>query len=48
MTQTEKGIRAGLEGVILARFHGTFRLPFTPGDNRYIAVKIIDSWASNR
>ncbi|AGA34928.1 putative DNA methylase [Thioalkalivibrio nitratireducens DSM 14787] len=37
-----KDIRAELNEDLLERFHGTKSLPFVPGDNRCIAVKIVD------
>lgn len=38
----KKNIRAELDESRLDQFHGTKSLPFEPGDNRCIAVKIID------
>ena len=38
----KKDIKAELNGDLLARFQGTKSLPFEPGDNRRIAVKIVD------
>ncbi|MFW6284060.1 MAG: site-specific DNA-methyltransferase [Desulfosalsimonas sp.] len=38
----KKDIRAELDEERLAQFHGTVSLPFEPGENRRIAVKIID------
>jgi adenine-specific DNA-methyltransferase len=38
----KKDIRAELNEDLLARFHGTVSLPFQAGDNRRIAVKIVD------
>ena len=37
-----KGVKAELNEDLLARFQGTKSLPFEPGDNRRIAVKIVD------
>ncbi|KKZ14742.1 MAG: DNA methylase, partial [Candidatus Synechococcus spongiarum 142] len=37
-----KTIRAELEEDLLEQFHGTVSLPFEAGDNRRIAVKIVD------
>ena len=38
----KKNIRAELDEAALAKFHGTVSLPFPAGDNRKIAVKIVD------
>ena len=38
----KKNIRAELDEAQLEKFHGTVSLPFAAGDNRKIAVKIID------
>lgn len=38
----KKDIRAELNEDLLAQFHGTVSLPFEAGDNRRIAVKIVD------
>ncbi len=38
----KKNIRAELDEALLDRFHGTVSLPFPAGDNRKIAVKIVD------
>jgi len=38
----KKDIRAELDESQLDKFHGTVSLPFEPGDNRKIAVKIVD------
>jgi adenine-specific DNA-methyltransferase len=38
----KKDIRAELDESKLAQFHGTVSLPFEAGDNRKIAVKIVD------
>lgn len=38
----KKNIRAELDESKLDKFHGTVSLPFEPGDNRKIAVKIVD------
>jgi adenine-specific DNA-methyltransferase len=38
----KKDIRAELDESKLAQFHGTVSLPFESGDNRKIAVKIVD------
>ncbi|MFO1305363.1 MAG: site-specific DNA-methyltransferase [Burkholderiales bacterium] len=37
-----KDIRAELDEAALAKYHGTVSLPFEAGDNRKVAVKIID------
>ncbi|MEX0449834.1 site-specific DNA-methyltransferase [Spiribacter sp. 221] len=37
-----KTIRAELDEELLEQFHGTTSLPFEPGENRRIAVKIVD------
>ena len=39
----KKNIRAELDESRLHRFHGTVSLPFESGDNRKIAVKIVDN-----
>ncbi|WP_227369460.1 site-specific DNA-methyltransferase [Halomonas sp. M20] len=39
----KKDIRAELNEEQLDKFHGTKSLPFEPGDNRCIAVKIVDN-----
>lgn len=38
----KKNIRAELDETLLEQFHGTKSLPFEAGDNKKIAVKIID------
>lgn len=38
----KKDIKAELNEDLLEQFHGTVSLPFAAGDNRKIAVKIID------
>ena len=38
----KKNIKAELDEALLEQFHGTASLPFAAGDNRKIAVKIID------
>ncbi len=38
----KKDIRAELNESLLTKFHGTVSLPFEAGDNRKVAVKIID------
>lgn len=38
----KKNIRAELDEILLEKFHGTKSLPFESGDNKKIAVKIID------
>lgn len=38
----KKDIRAELNESLLTQFHGTVSLPFEPGDNRKVAVKIVD------
>ena len=38
----KKDIRAELDETLLGQFHGTVSLPFAPGDNRCIAVKIVN------
>lgn len=38
----KKTIRAELNESLLTRFHGTVSLPFEAGDNRKVAVKIVD------
>ncbi len=38
----KKNIRAELDEAQLEKFHGTVSLPFAAGDNRKIAVKIVD------
>jgi adenine-specific DNA-methyltransferase len=38
----KRNLRAELDESRLAKFHGTVSLPFEAGDNRRIAVKIID------
>ncbi len=38
----KKDIKAELNEDLLEQFHGTVSLPFVAGDNRKIAVKIID------
>lgn len=38
----KKDIKAELNEDLLARFQGTKSLPFDPGDNRRIAIKIVD------
>ncbi|ERS91503.1 hypothetical protein Q671_04065 [Halomonas sp. PBN3] len=39
----KKDIRAELNEELLGQYHGTQSLPFEPGDNRCIAVKIVDN-----
>ena len=41
-SKLKKDIKAELNEDLLARFQGTKSLPFEPGDNRRIAVKIVD------
>ena len=38
----KKNIRAELNEDLLEQFHGTVSLPFEAGDNRKVAVKIVD------
>ena len=38
----KKDIRAELNEDLMDKFHGTKSIPFEPGDNRCIAVKIVD------
>jgi adenine-specific DNA-methyltransferase len=38
----KKDIRAGLDEHRLEFFHGTVSLPFEPGENECVAVKIVD------
>jgi len=38
----KKSIRAELNEALLERFHGTVSLPFAAGENRKVAVKIVD------
>lgn len=38
----KKNIRAELNEELLERFHGTVSLPFEAGENRKVAVKIVD------
>lgn len=38
----KKDIRAELDEELLPQFHGTVSLPFSAGDNRKVAVKIVD------
>ena len=38
----KKNIRAELDEDLLDKFHGTVSLPFPAGDNRKIAIKIVD------
>jgi adenine-specific DNA-methyltransferase len=38
----KKNIKAELDESLLEQFHGTVSLPFEPGDNRKVAVKIVD------
>ena len=38
----KKDIKAELNGELLEQFHGTLSLPFAAGENRRIAVKIVD------
>lgn len=38
----KKDIRAELNEELLGKFHGTVSLPFTPGENKCVAVKIVD------
>jgi len=38
----KKNIKAELDESLLGQFHGTVSLPFEPGDNRKVAVKIVD------
>lgn len=38
----KRDIRAELDESLLERFQGTVSLPFEPGDNRKVAVKIVD------
>ncbi|MDR9423998.1 MAG: site-specific DNA-methyltransferase [Marinobacter sp.] len=39
----KKNIRAELNEELLGKYHGTKSLPFEPGENRCIAVKIVDN-----
>ena len=39
----KKNIRAELNEELLGQYHGTQSLPFEPGENRCIAVKIVDN-----
>ncbi|MEO1894142.1 MAG: site-specific DNA-methyltransferase [Alcanivorax sp.] len=39
----KRDIRAELNEDLLDKFHGTLSLPFEPGDNRCLAVKIVDN-----
>ena len=39
----KKDIRAELNESLLDQYHGTKSLPFGPGDNQCIAVKIVDN-----
>jgi len=39
----KKNIRAELNEELLGKYHGTQSLPFEPGENRCIAVKIVDN-----
>jgi adenine-specific DNA-methyltransferase len=41
-TKLKRDIRAELDESQLDQFHGTVSLPFEPGDNKKIAVKIVD------
>jgi adenine-specific DNA-methyltransferase len=38
----KKTIKAELDEDLIAQFHGTMSLPFTAGENRSAAVKIVD------
>ena len=38
----KKNIRAELNEDLLEKFHGTVSLPFEAGDNKKVAVKIVD------
>lgn len=38
----KKGIKAELDERLIDRLHGTVSLPFEPGENRKVAVKIVD------
>ncbi len=38
----KKNLRAELNEDLLERYHGTVSLPFEPGENRRVAVKIVD------
>jgi adenine-specific DNA-methyltransferase len=38
----KRDIKTELDEAALERFHGTVSLPFEPGDNRRVAVKIVD------
>ena len=38
----KKTIRADLDEDMLEQFHGTVSLPFATGDNKRVAVKIVD------
>jgi adenine-specific DNA-methyltransferase len=38
----KRTIRAELDEDLLEQFHGTVSLPFEAGDNRRVAVKIVD------
>ena len=41
-SRLKKTIRAELDEDMLDRFHGTISLPFSAGDNKCVAVKIVD------
>ncbi len=38
----KKDIKAEFNEELLGKFHGTVSLPFEAGDNRKVAVKIVD------
>ena len=38
----KKDIRAELNDALLEKFHGTKSLPFEAGENKKVAVKIVD------
>ena len=41
-SRLKKTIKAELDEDMLEKFHGTISLPFSPGDNKCVAVKIVD------
>lgn len=44
----KKNIHAELNEDLLEQLHGTISLPFEAGDNRKVAVKIVDDRVLNR
>ncbi len=38
----KKNIKAELDEALLGKLHSTLSLPFEPGENRKVAVKIVD------